>query len=89
MPISWVNGLPLFYRIVGKPGSNPPILLIHGLASSQRDWLLQLPPLCRERQVVLVDLRGHGRTGYNSQFQHSGDGRRSAHPDESAQYSTL
>ncbi|MCL6272117.1 alpha/beta hydrolase [Sansalvadorimonas sp. 2012CJ34-2] len=68
MPISWVNGLPLFYRVVGKPGNSTPILLVHGLASSQRDWLLQLPSLCQDRQVILVDLRGHGKTGHNSQF---------------------
>ena len=70
MAITYINGYPLFYRLVGrassKPPQQPPIVLIHGLASSHKDWLLQLPVLCRERQIVLVDLPGHGRSGFGS-----------------------
>ncbi|WP_281645182.1 alpha/beta hydrolase [Parendozoicomonas sp. Alg238-R29] len=66
MAITYINGYPLFYRLVGTQTQQPPIVLIHGLASSHKDWLLQMPTLCRSRQVVLVDLPGHGRSGYRS-----------------------
>ena len=69
MAITYINGYPLFYRLVGRASASshkPPIVLIHGLVSSHKDWLLQMPDLCRERQVLLVDLPGHGQSGYKS-----------------------
>jgi len=55
-PLS-VNGSDLVCSIAGQ-GS--PVLLIHGLGSSQRDWSEQIPVLDREHHVVAYDLRGHG-----------------------------
>ena len=68
MPMLQTRGYPLYYRLVGKPTGKTPIILIHGLVSNHKDWLLQLPVLCRDRQVLLLDLPGHGRSGYNTRF---------------------
>jgi pimeloyl-ACP methyl ester carboxylesterase len=38
----------------------PPLLLLHGLASSARIWDLVAPSLSQERRVVALDQRGHG-----------------------------
>ena len=38
------------------------LLLLHGLASSQRIWDLMLPRLTRTFHVVTYDARGHGRS---------------------------
>ncbi len=40
--------------------SAPPLLLLHGLASSARIWDLVAPTLAQDRRVVALDQRGHG-----------------------------
>jgi len=55
-------------------GDRAPFLLVHGLAANLAFWYLRIAPaLARHHRVVMLDLRGHGRssmprTGY------SGDG---------------
>ncbi len=45
------------------PGGDPPILLLHGLASSSHIWDLVAPRLARAgHRVVAFDQRGHGRS---------------------------
>lgn len=47
------------------PRTNPevtPLLLLHGLASATNIWDLVAPLLARERRVVALDQRGHGRS---------------------------
>ncbi|MBM3686266.1 MAG: alpha/beta fold hydrolase [Actinobacteria bacterium] len=41
-------------------GSGPPLVLIHGLASSRRCWDLVVDDLSRDFTVYAVDLPGHG-----------------------------
>lgn len=41
-------------------GSGPPLVLIHGLASSRRCWDLVVDDLARDFTVYAVDLPGHG-----------------------------
>ncbi|MEI7644919.1 MAG: alpha/beta hydrolase [Chloroflexales bacterium] len=43
-------------------GAGPPILFIHGLGSSTRDWEFQVPTFAQQFQVITADLRGHGRS---------------------------
>jgi 3-oxoadipate enol-lactonase len=43
-------------------GEGEPILFIHGLGSSTRDWELQVSEFSRDYQVVLFDVRGHGKS---------------------------
>ncbi len=43
-------------------GSGRPIVLVHGIASSMHVWNPLLPRLAASRQVVTVDLPGHGES---------------------------
>ena len=45
------------YRVVGD---GPPVLLVHGFASSMVVWEPLLGPLCADHRCVLVDLPGFG-----------------------------
>lgn len=45
-----------------RQGDGPPLLLVHGLGGSVRSWDSIVPMLGRVREVVLVDLPGHGRS---------------------------
>lgn len=57
------HGIRLAVRAFPDPGTSaPPILLHHGLASSQRIWDLMLPHLVGHHRVVTFDARGHGRS---------------------------
>src|SRR5215469_610667 len=53
-----------------RPGGEPAILAMHGLASNARWWDLVGAELAPAHRVVAVDLRGHGQsdrpeTGYD------------------------
>ncbi len=54
-----VNNTQLYYE---KRGSGPPLLLLHGLGSSARDWELQIDAFAPNYRVIVVDMRGHGRS---------------------------
>lgn len=45
------------------PAERAPVLLLHGLGSSARDWEYQLPALLGRYRLLVPDLRGHGRSG--------------------------
>lgn len=60
MPQLHVGNVDLHYEITGL---GKPVLFIHGLGSSARDWELQVPAFCEQYQVVAFDLRGHGQSG--------------------------
>ena len=45
---------------VVREGHGPPLLLVHGLGGSWRSWDPILPALADHREVVAVDLPGHG-----------------------------
>lgn len=53
------DGCQLHYEEYGK---GAPVLLVHGLGSSTRDWEYQLPELAAHYRVVAIDIRGHGRS---------------------------
>ena len=59
MPKITLNAIELFYEI---HGTGEPLLLIHGLGSSSRDWEYQLPAFSEHYQVITCDVRGHGQS---------------------------
>lgn len=59
MPLIEVGNLRTYYEIHGQ---GQPLLLIHGLGSSCRDWELQVPDFKEHFKVITLDLRGHGRS---------------------------
>jgi len=57
-----VNGLKIFYERVGE---GDPILLLHGFGGTgQSDWRHQIPVFSQSYEVIVADLRGHGRTDH-------------------------
>jgi pimeloyl-ACP methyl ester carboxylesterase len=53
------NGVPYYYEIHGQ---GEPLLLLHGGLGSIEMFGPVLPALAKTRQVIAVDLHGHGRT---------------------------
>jgi len=74
MTIARINGIELYYECVGQ---GPPLLLIHGLGSSGDDWAFQRESFARCHRLILIDLRGSGRSakppGPYSMAQFAGD----------------
>lgn len=58
-----INGLRLYYEVHGKRTSQPPVVLIHGAFSATGTSFGRLvKPLSRTRQVISVEMQGHGHT---------------------------
>jgi pimeloyl-ACP methyl ester carboxylesterase len=60
MSFATVNGLRLYYERHGDSGE--PLVFVHGYTGDVSDWRLQIPEFARDYQVLLMDLRGHGRS---------------------------
>ena len=56
------DGERLAYAAVGNPAGEP-VVLIHGYSDSARDWVPLLPYLSSRLRLIVVDIRGHGRSG--------------------------
>lgn len=56
------NGESLAYVSMGGP-AGPAVVLIHGYTDSARDWVPLVPYLSPRLRLILVDIRGHGRSG--------------------------
>jgi len=59
MPTARVNDIELYYETAGE---GEPLLLLHGLGSSVRDWERQIPEMAKSYRVIACDVRGHGRS---------------------------
>lgn len=46
--------------LYGTPSGQPPLIIVHGLFGSARNWGVIAKRLSDERQVIAVDLRNHG-----------------------------
>jgi pimeloyl-ACP methyl ester carboxylesterase len=55
------DGVEICYEV---HGSGPTLLLTHGYSSTSAVWQGQVEALSRHRQLVLWDMRGHGRSDY-------------------------
>jgi pimeloyl-ACP methyl ester carboxylesterase len=58
MPKIQSNNINLYYEVNGE---GQPLVFIHGLGSSSRDWGNQVQAFSKSYQVITYDLRGHGR----------------------------
>lgn len=55
-----INGLEMYYEIYGE---GEPLVLLHGAyLSIPSNWASLIPALSEHRQVIAVELQGHGRT---------------------------
>lgn len=45
-----------------RSGCEKPLLLVHGLGGSRRSWETITPTLAKQRDVIALDLPGHGQT---------------------------
>jgi len=59
MPEMIIENSRFYYEVHGE---GEPLILIHGLGSSTRDWELQVPAFAKYFKVITLDLRGHGRS---------------------------
>lgn len=57
MGVCRVNGLRLYFHSAGQ---GEPLLLLHGLGSSSRDWENQIPEFAKHYRVIAPDFRGFG-----------------------------
>jgi pimeloyl-ACP methyl ester carboxylesterase len=57
MPVLTLPNLRMSYQ---EAGTGEPVVLLHGLGSSGRDWEDQIPALASRYRVIAPDLRGHG-----------------------------
>jgi pimeloyl-ACP methyl ester carboxylesterase len=55
------DGIELAYLELGDPHGQP-VVLIHGYTDNARDWVPLIPYLSREIRLIVVDIRGHGRS---------------------------
>lgn len=59
MAIMRVGEIQMHYEIIGQ---GEPVVFIHGLGSSARDWENQIGFFSKIYQVILFDVRGHGKS---------------------------
>jgi pimeloyl-ACP methyl ester carboxylesterase len=57
----------LFYRLFGKPGRTP-VLILHGLSYFSYDWIEPAAALATDRQVAAMDMRGFGDSGWAKDY---------------------
>lgn len=59
MPTVTVNNFVINYR---EAGQGEALVLLHGLGSTWRDWVAQIPVFAKKYRVIAPDLRAHGET---------------------------
>jgi 3-oxoadipate enol-lactonase len=60
--VETADGGDVYIRVGGRAGSDPPVLLLHGLgATGALNWAGCFEPLAASTTVVALDHRGHGR----------------------------
>ena len=59
-----INGVKIWYAMFG---SGQPVILLHGGLSNSNYWGNLVPVLAKDYQVIVMDSRGHGRSGHNNE----------------------
>ena len=66
MPTATVDGIRLYFEDVDASphwqAQKPPVLFIHGLSTDHTIWEQQVAFFKKQRRVISVDVRGHGRS---------------------------
>jgi pimeloyl-ACP methyl ester carboxylesterase len=66
--IETLNGVQLYYEV---HGSGEPLILLHGFGGSSQDWSPLIPDWSKSFQLIVADMRGHGRSNNRSKvFRH-------------------
>jgi pimeloyl-ACP methyl ester carboxylesterase len=60
MPFAEVNAVRLYYERHGDSGD--PLVFVHGYTGDITDWRLQIAEFDRDYRILVMDLRGHGRS---------------------------
>ncbi|MDJ0686840.1 MAG: alpha/beta fold hydrolase [Alphaproteobacteria bacterium] len=55
---------------VSEFGAGPPVLIVHGLFGSKRNWTAIAKRLSRRHRVLTVDLRNHGESPWDSDHRY-------------------
>ena len=73
MPVAALNGVQLYFEV---QGSGDPVLVLHGFSGCSQDWSMLTPDFRAGRQLIIPDLRGHGRsTNPDTIFRHDAAAR--------------
>jgi pimeloyl-ACP methyl ester carboxylesterase len=56
------DGVPISYEVHGS--GEPTLLFVHGWSCDARYWRAQVPHFSKNHRVVLLDLAGHGHSGF-------------------------
>jgi pimeloyl-ACP methyl ester carboxylesterase len=66
--IETLNGTEIYFEV---HGTGEPLLLLHGFSGSSQDWAATVTEWRAEFQLIVPDLRGHGRSSILSKpFRH-------------------
>lgn len=57
----------IFYRLFGRPGKIP-VVILHGLSYFSYDWREVAAALAQDREVVAMDMRGFGNSGWGKDY---------------------
>lgn len=60
MPTVETNGIETYYE---RHGEGPPVVFVHGSSLDFRQWTPQIESLTNQYEVIVYDIRGHGRSG--------------------------
>jgi len=60
------SGVRIYYEMKSQPGLTSTVVLIHHLAGSVKSWKHVYPILASKFNVLIYDLRGHGRSSIPS-----------------------
>jgi pimeloyl-ACP methyl ester carboxylesterase len=67
-----IDGVALAWDRFGTPGDHAPLLLCHGFSGSAHDFALCIEALAADREVIVLDHRGHGRSSkFHSEDRYS------------------
>lgn len=69
MPYAENDGVRIHYRTVGE---GPPLMMVHGLSNAMFEFGAYVGPLSKDYRLVMVDVRGHGRSDKLHSPEHYG-----------------